>query len=294
MFEQPDSGLSLGILGVLAAATGVRYAYRLGKANASVVPGQRWDQKSLVTGSKACALRFRVGSDPLTGEVTADLVDMPHLLIAGMTGSGKSTFLASMLTDLIDGCPPDELKIVLIDPKRVELAPFADAPHVLTYEWEPDAAVTRLAWAKAEMARRYDALARVGVRKIEESTGMPRVVIVVEEFANLMLSGRKRQVQDLVVTLASTGRAVGMHLVLVTQRPSVDVVTGLIKANVPARVALATVSAVDSRVVLDQSGAEKLHGRGDLLLLRPDLRNLVRLQGRWTSDQEILTAVNKW
>ncbi len=293
LFDMQDPQTTWTIAGGVLAVVGMHWAYKRGQKRRSHgddigLPA------GLVTGTGACPLDFYVGTSSSTGRVTASLEDMPHILIAGMTGSGKSTFLTAMLVDLIYECSPQELKLVLMDPKRVELAPFKTAPHVLSYEWDTNEMVERLAWVHSEMKRRYEVLEKIGVRKIEEAFGMPRIVIVIEELANVMLSSNRKSAQDLIVNLASTGRAVGLHLVLVTQRPSVDVVTGLIKANVPSRVALATVTQIDSRVILDQGGAETLAGHGDLLLMGPGMRDLVRLQGRQATDAEVKAAVDKW
>jgi len=245
-------------------------------------------------GVRAGPLLFEAGHD-VTGRVMhVDLAETPHLLVAGMTGSGKSTFVTALLVDLMTRYSPDEMRVVLIDPKRVELAPFAVSAHVLSYTWELDASIRVLVMLKVEMERRYATLAANGKRSASEVGGMPRIVVVVEELANLMLSPRRKEVEAIIVLLASTARAVGIHLVLVTQRPSVDVVTGILKANVPARVALATVTSTDSRVILDQMGAETLAGKGDMLVSMPWSRNLVRLQGRLIADAELGWAVSKW
>jgi len=243
---------------------------------------------------RAAPILFEAGYDDQGHAFYVDLAETPHLLVAGMTGSGKSTFVTALLVDLMTRYSPDEMRVVLIDPKRVELAPFAASRHVLSYTYDPVASIRVLENLVVEMERRYAVLAANGARKAEEVPGMPRIVVVVEELANLMLMGRGKHVEAAIVRLTSMARAVGIHLVLVTQRPSVDVITGLIKANVPARVGLATVTGTDSRVILDRVGAEHLNGRGDMFLMLPWSRDLVRLQGRMVADAEIAWATTKW
>jgi S-DNA-T family DNA segregation ATPase FtsK/SpoIIIE len=217
---------------------------------------------------------------------------MPHLLIAGQTGSGKSIMINTVLTSLLYRNTPSDLKLILVDPKQVELAPFNDIPHLLTpVITEPEKCISALKWAVAEMERRYKELAGVGRRNIAEynqlksGEGMPYIVIVIDELADLMMMAA-RDVEALIVRISQKARAVGIHLVLATQRPSVDIITGLIKANIPARIAFTTASQVDSRTIIDQMGAEKLLGQGDMLLLTSDMPKPKRIQGAYISDEE--------
>ncbi len=238
------------------------------------------------------ALGFAIGKDISGKAVVADLDRMPHLLIAGQTGSGKSIMINTVLTSLLYRNSPSDLKLILVDPKQVELKPYDDIPHLLTpVITEPEKCISALKWAVAEMERRYKALAEAGKRNIGEynnvkqGEGMPYIVIVIDELADLMMMAA-REVEALVVRIAQKARAVGIHLVLATQRPSVDVITGLIKANVPARIAFTTASQVDSRTIIDQIGAEKLLGMGDMLLLTADMPKPKRVQGALINDDE--------
>ena len=257
-------------------------------------------------------LPFAIGKD-ISGEaVIGELNNMPHMLIAGQTGSGKSVMINTLLTSLLYKNSPSEMKLILVDPKQVEMAPYEDIPHLLTpVITEPDKTISALKWEVNEMQRRYSLLAENKVRDIrsynqkmranstkiavedeeghaqEHETGaMPYIVIVIDELADLMMVAA-RDVEALVVRLAQKARAVGIHLVLATQRPSVDVITGLIKANVPARIAFTVASQVDSRTILDQIGAEKLLGQGDMLILTPSMSKPKRIQGAWVTDDEV-------
>jgi S-DNA-T family DNA segregation ATPase FtsK/SpoIIIE len=232
-----------------------------------------------------------------------DLAKMPHLLIAGATGSGKSVCVNTVITSLLMRALPSEVRLVLIDLKRVELAAYQGLPHLLTdVIVEANDAKAALHWAVAQMEDRYRALASKSERNITAYNSSPRVpaderlpyiVVVVDELADLMMrEGRK--VEDPIVKLAQKARAVGVHLVLATQRPSVNVVTGLIKANVPSRIAFAMSSNVDSRTVLDAPGAEDLIGRGDMLYQPADLPRPVRLQGVFVSDREVRAVTDHW
>lgn len=237
-------------------------------------------------------LSFAIGRD-ISGEaVVADLAKMPHLLVAGQTGSGKSVMINDILTSLLYRNSPSDLKLILVDPKQVELKPYDDIPHLLTpVITEPEKCISALKWAVAEMERRYRTLADERKRNIEEynaikkEEGMPYIVIVIDELADLMMMAA-RDVEALIVRIAQKARAVGIHLVLATQRPSVDVITGLIKANIPARIAFTTASQVDSRTIIDQMGAEKLLGRGDMLLLTADMPKPKRVQAALINDDE--------
>jgi S-DNA-T family DNA segregation ATPase FtsK/SpoIIIE len=232
-----------------------------------------------------------------------DLAKMPHLLIAGATGSGKSVCINALITSLLMRATPDEVELVLVDLKRVELAPYAGLPHLKAEVIvEAHQARAALGWAVAQMEDRYRLLAARGERNIaaynasdrtEDGERLPYLVVVIDELADLMMrEGRK--VEDPIVKLAQKARAVGIHLVLATQRPSVNVVTGLIKANVPSRIAFAMASNVDSRTVLDAPGAEDLIGRGDMLYQPADLPRPVRLQGVFVSDAEVRAVTDHW
>ena len=243
-------------------------------------------------------LGFAIGKDIAGNPVVADLAKMPHLLVAGQTGSGKSVMINDILTSLLYRNSPSDLKLILVDPKTVELTPYNDIPHLLTpVITEPEKCISALKWAVAEMERRYKALSEVSKRNIAEynelkkEEGMPYIVIVIDELADLMMMAA-RDVEALIVRIAQKARAVGIHLVLATQRPSVDVITGLIKANVPARIAFTTASQVDSRTIIDQIGAEKLLGQGDMLLLTADMPKPKRVQGAFVGDNETVKIMD--
>jgi len=246
----------------------------------------------------ALALGKGVSGEP----VAADLAKMPHLLIAGATGSGKSVCINSIITCLLMRNTPEEVRLVLIDPKRVELAPFAAVPHLVFSHVivEMDEVPAVLAAVIREMESRYRVFASLGVRNIDGYNQSPRAqekmpywVVVIDELADLMLSA-PYQVEKALVRLAQLARATGIHLIVATQRPSVDVVTGLIKANFPTRIAFAVSSQVDSRTILDMAGAEKLLGRGDMLYMPTDASQPRRLQGCYVSDAEIERVVAWW
>jgi DNA segregation ATPase FtsK/SpoIIIE, S-DNA-T family len=237
-------------------------------------------------------LSFVIGKDIGGNSVVADLARMPHLLVAGQTGSGKSVMINTLLTSLLYRNSPSDLKLILVDPKQVEMAPYNDLPHLLTPVInEPEKCISALKWAVAEMERRLRTMSEVGKRNIAEynslkkEEGMPYIVIVIDELADLMMMAA-RDVEALIVRLAQKARAAGIHLVLATQRPSVDVITGLIKANVPARIAFTVASQIDSRTIIDQMGAEKLLGRGDMLLLTSDMPKPKRVQAALIEDAE--------
>jgi S-DNA-T family DNA segregation ATPase FtsK/SpoIIIE len=229
-------------------------------------------------------LPFTLGTDPATDEVIRlDLAELPHLLVAGTTGSGKSVFLNSLLNDLL--VSRVDCRYMLIDPKRVEFMPFK--PFCTVYTDEADSAVA-IAWLADHMEERFEKLERHNCRDIETYNAsrplddrMPRIVLAIDELANLMLGPEQRRVELPLTRLAQMSRAVGIHLVLATQRPTVDVVTGLLKANIPGRVSFAVISQTDSRVILDEPGAEELLGKGQMLARIPGLRGLRLLQGQY-------------
>jgi S-DNA-T family DNA segregation ATPase FtsK/SpoIIIE len=248
-------------------------------------------------------LRFALGLNVSGNAVSADLAAMPHLLIAGATGSGKSVCVNSLICCLLLHNTPDDLRLVMVDPKRVELTGYNGIPHLMApVVVELERVITVLQWVTREMDMRYRKLAEAGCRNIQEynnkvagrgQTKLPFLVVIIDELADLMMLAPD-ETERTVTRLAQLARATGIHLVIATQRPSVDVVTGLIKANFPARVAFAVASGVDSRVILDQPGAERLLGRGDMLFQAPDAPAPVRLQGVFVSEGEIQRLVSYW
>ncbi len=256
---------------------------------ATVTLGDAFQEYS---GANDMALPVGLGKDISGRAVFLDLAEMPHLLVAGTTGSGKSVMLNSLLTSLLLTTDPRRVKMVLVDPKRVELAPFGRIPHLITpVVTDVKKAANALSWAVAEMERRYEVLERGGVRSLEvynerSENPMPYVVVVIDELADLMMAAAAK-VEDAVIRLAQKARAVGIHLVVATQRPSVDVITGMIKANIPSRIAFAVSSQVDSRVILDASGAESLLGMGDMLYKPVSASRPSRVQGAFITDGEV-------
>lgn len=248
-------------------------------------------------------LRIALGQDVSGQAVAADLGAMPHLLIAGATGSGKSVCINSIIACLLLNNTPDDLRLIMVDPKMVELVPFNGIPHLLSpVVVDLERVVSVLKWATREMDRRYKLLSKASARNLEgynrvaASRGekpLPYVVVVVDELADLMMLSPD-EVERSICRIAQMARATGIHLVIATQRPSVDVVTGLIKANFPARISFAVTSQVDSRVILDTPGAEKLLGRGDMLFMSPESSKLQRLQGCFVSDQELARLTGHW
>ncbi|NCN03449.1 MAG: DNA translocase FtsK [Candidatus Pacebacteria bacterium] len=243
-------------------------------------------------------LAVALGIDVAGQPVVADIAKMPHVLIAGATGSGKSVCVNTFLCSILFRASPSEVKFILVDPKRVELTAYNNIPHLMTpVIVDPKKVISALKWAVNEMDNRYKKLAEVGVKNIESYNdlagfvAMSSIVIVIDELADIMLFSPK-EVEDSITRIAQMARAVGIHLVLATQRPSVDVITGLIKANVPTRIAFNVSSMMDSRVILDTPGAEKMLGKGDMLYVPPDQAKPSRVQGTYVSDQEIKGLVD--
>ena len=246
-------------------------------------------------------LTFPLGRDVSGDAVVSALDEMPHLLIAGATGSGKSVCMNVFLTALLYQNAPHELKFILIDPKRVELMPYNGIPHLLTpVITEAEKALQALRWAVAEMGRRLHRFSDMGVRNIaeynekqqDETLLLPRIVIVIDELADLMMRQFRRDTETMIVRIAQMARATGMHLIIATQRPSVDVITGLIKANIPTRMAFRTVSSVDSRTILDSIGSEDLLGKGDMLYMTASTAKPVRVQGIYVNTKEVERVIN--
>ncbi|MGB8253519.1 MAG: DNA translocase FtsK 4TM domain-containing protein [Anaerolineaceae bacterium] len=249
------------------------------------------------------SLKIALGKDVAGRPVAADLAALPHLLIAGTTGSGKSVCVNSVISCLLMTRTPDELRFVLVDPKRVELSGYNGMPHLLApVVVDADRVVSVLQWMMREMDNRLDLFAKTGARNIEDynnqttasgSRPLPRLVIIIDELADLIMMAPE-ETEGAIARIAQMARATGMHMILATQRPSVNVVTGRIKANLPARISFNVFSNADSRVILDQSGAEKLLGKGDMLFQAPDAPAPIRLQGAYVSDDEISRLVTFW
>ena len=271
----------------------------------SILSSKKW---------KTCTepLAFAVGKDIAGEEVIGELNKMPHLLIAGQTGSGKSVMINTLLTSLLYRNSPSEMRLILVDPKQVEMTQYANIPHLLTpIITEPEKTVSALKWALNEMERRYRLMSETQVKDIKtynqkmqsnggkitindefgdpqehENGAMPYIVIVIDELADLMMAAA-RDVEALIARLAQKGRASGIHLVLATQSPRADIITGLIKTNISARIAFTVASQLDSRIILDKGGAEKLLGQGDMLFLTANMGKPKRIQGAWVTDEEI-------
>ena len=245
-------------------------------------------------------LAFALGKDIAGKPIIADIGKMPHMLIAGATGSGKSVCINTLITSIIYKATPQEVRLIMIDPKVVELSVYNGIPHLLIpVVTDPKKAAGALFWAVNEMTRRYNLFAENNVRdmkgynekQVDESQKLPQIVIIIDELADLMMTGAK-EVEDAICRLAQMARAAGIHLVIATQRPSVDVITGVIKANIPSRLAFAVSSGTDSRTILDMVGAEKLLGKGDMLFYPVGESKPIRIQGAFISDQEVESIVN--
>ena len=245
-------------------------------------------------------LAFALGKDVAGEEVVADISKMPHVLIAGSTGSGKSVCINTLISSIIYKAKPSEVKLVMVDPKVVELSVYNGIPHLLIpVVTDPKKAAGALAWAVQEMENRYNVFASKGVRdlkgynaSLQDGEGkLPQIVIIIDELADLMMVAAK-EVEESICRLAQKARAAGMHLVIATQRPSVDVITGLIKANVPSRIAFAVSSQIDSRTILDMVGAEKLLGKGDMLFYPAGASKPTRVQGAFVDDKEVEKIVD--
>ena len=243
-------------------------------------------------------LSVSMGLDVSGNPLVADIAKMPHVLIAGTTGSGKSVMMNSIITSLLFRASPNEVKFILVDPKRVEFTAYNGIPHLMTpVIVEPEKILSALKWAMGEMDRRYKTFAERAVRNIEgynELSGfqaLPYIVIVIDELADLMMFAPV-EVEDAIARIAQMARATGIHLVIATQRPSVNVITGLIKANIPTRIAFSVSSMIDSRVIIDGPGAEKLLGRGDMLYIPPDQAKPTRIQGAFVSEKEVKRLVD--
>ena len=292
-----DIALNLAVSTVLVAPVPGKAAVGVEIPNNKVTPVSiREMLESDAFKNAKSKLTVGLGKDIGGNVVIGDIAKMPHVLIAGQTGSGKSVCVNSIIMSILYKSSPEEVKLIMIDPKVVELGVYNGIPHLLVpVVTEPKKAAGALNWAVSEMMRRYDLFKNTGVRKLEsynklmESTGgekIPQLVVIIDELADLMMVAAK-EVEDYVCRLAQLARAAGIHLIIATQRPSVDVITGLIKANIPSRIAFAVSSQVDSRTILDKGGAEKLLGMGDMLYHPAGARAATRVQGAFVSDPEI-------
>ena len=314
---QPNPGVKISKITALAddiamnlAASGVRIEAPIPNKNAVgiEVPNSEKTMVSLreIVDSQEyknakSKLTVALGRDIQGTPTCADLAKMPHLLVAGTTGSGKSVCLNAMIVSLLYNATPDEVKLIMIDPKKVEFTVYRSIPHLLVpVVSNPRKAAGALSWAVAEMDKRYALFAEKGVRNLagyntyavsENLPKMPQIVIIIDELSDLMMAA-SNEVEDSICRLAQKARAAGMHLIVATQRPSVDVITGLIKANIPSRIAFAVKSQIDSRTIIDTQGAEKLLGNGDMLYCPVGLSKPVRVQGSYLSDEEIERVIN--
>lgn len=242
---------------------------------------------------------FYLGKDIMNRGICIDLSKQPHLLIAGSTGSGKSLCVNSLICSIITKKRPDEVRLVLVDPKRVELSLYNSIPHLIgNVIFDCDETISMLDGLIHEMNRRYDLLNRLSARNLEEYNfkspvrKLRRIVLIIDEFADFM-SSKSKELEPRIARLTAMARAVGIHLVLATQRPSADVITGIIKANIPSRIAFQVSSSLDSRIILDQSGAEKLIGKGDMLASLRGKSDLMRIQGAYLDSNDIMDIVSK-
>ena len=292
-----DIALNLAVPTVLVAAVPGKAAVGIEVPNNTVgtVTARELMESQAFSDAKS-KLSVALGKDIGGNVVIGDIAKYPHILIAGSTGSGKSVCINTIITSILYKARPDEVKLIMVDPKVVELGMYNGIPHLLIpVVTDPKKAAGALNWAVGEMMRRYALFAETGTRNlkgynehIEKAGGekMPQIVIIIDELADLMMVAAK-EVEDYICRLAQLARAAGIHLIIATQRPSVDVITGLIKANVPSRIAFAVSSGVDSRTILDKVGAEKLLGKGDMLYHPTGLPNAMRVQGAFVSDEEI-------
>ncbi|KAJ3616864.1 hypothetical protein Zmor_008983 [Zophobas morio] len=241
-------------------------------------------------------LLFPIGKDVVGEVIFGELSTMPHLLVAGSTGSGKSVMINSIITSILMRARPHEVKMLLIDPKRVELLPYANVPHLLSPIISNMAlAAGALKKVVFEMEHRYTLFSQNGVKNIsgyndmvkKEEEKLPYIVVIIDELADLMLTENKKSVEEAIMRLTQMARAAGIHLIVATQRPSTDVITGVIKANIPSRISFAVANQYDSRTILDSNGAEKLIGRGDMLFMKPGTQKAIRAQGIYVADEEI-------
>ena len=297
-----DIALNLAVPTVLVAAVPGKAAVGIEVPNASVnTVSVRELIESVKFKDASSKLAVALGKDIGGNVVVGDIAKMPHVLIAGSTGSGKSVCINTIITSILYKASPDEVKLIMVDPKVVELGVYNGIPHLLIpVVTDPKRAAGALNWAVGEMMRRYALFAESGSRNLtgynqlmekNKQEKLPQIVIIIDELADLMMVAAK-EVEDYVCRLAQLARAAGIHLIIATQRPSVDVITGLIKANVPSRIAFAVSSQVDSRTILDKGGAEKLLGKGDMLYHPTGLSNALRVQGAFVSDSEIENLVN--
>ena len=299
-----DIALSLGASGVRIAAipdkisvVGIEVPNRI----VSVVLARDVIDSPEFRKSKS-RISFAVGKDIGGNRIIGDIAKLPHMLIAGTTGSGKSVCMNSLIISLLYKAKPDEVKLIMVDPKMVELGVYNGVPHLLIpVVTDPKKAAGALQWAVTEMMRRYRMMADAGVRDLEsynkiaeateEQEKMPQIIVVIDELADLMLVAAK-EVEESICRVAQMGRAAGMHLVIATQRPSADVITGLMKANIPSRIAFAVASAMESRIILDTAGAEKLVGKGDMLYAPLGQSKPKRVQGCFITDAEVQSVVD--
>ena len=314
---QPEIGTRLSKITALAddiklnmAATDIRIEPIPGKSTIGIeVPNKKRETvliRDLIESSELknnrSKIAFAAGMDIAGNVVVGDIAKMPHMLVAGTTGSGKSVFTNSIIQSILFRATPDEVRLIIVDPKVVEFGVYNGIPHLLQpVVIDPRLASNTLKWAVNEMSERYKKFADINVRDLKgynermanKEEKLPQIVIVIDELADLMMVAAK-EVEESICRLAQLARAAGIHLIIATQRPSVDVVTGLIKANIPSRVALSVSSGVDSRTVIDSVGAEKLLGNGDMLFYPSGYVKPVRLQGAFVSDEEVQRVVDFW